>query len=139
MSWIAQQKARGKFWGASTGLFLAISWGHWHDRILGYFRINYSKRLTQLGIIMGSILLVDYFTTGRRKGANELIANNLFLNTSLLHGNIDSLIENFNVYDLKFTQDQINAFNYRRKLLKTNHNSISKKNWVHNPQLHTEE
>lgn len=30
MSWIAKQKAKGKLYGATTGLFLAVSWGHWH-------------------------------------------------------------------------------------------------------------
>ena len=58
MSWIAQQKAKGKFVGASTGLFLALSWGHWHDRILGYFRLRFNQRFTQLGIIM--VILISF-------------------------------------------------------------------------------
>lgn len=52
MSWIAQQKAQGKFVGAASGLFLAVSWGHWHTRILSHFNFHFSQRFTQLGIIM---------------------------------------------------------------------------------------
>jgi hypothetical protein len=54
LSWIAQQKAKGKFFGATSGLFLALTWGHWHHRILAYFKLNFSMRFTQLGIIMAS-------------------------------------------------------------------------------------
>ena len=56
MSWIAQQKAKGKFIGASSGLFLALTWGHWHDRILGYFRVRFSPRLSQLAIIIVKLI-----------------------------------------------------------------------------------
>lgn len=30
MSWIADQKPKGKSIGLATGAFLAFSWGHWH-------------------------------------------------------------------------------------------------------------
>lgn len=52
MTWIAQQKAKGKFMGATAGLFMGVAWGHWHDQLLSRFRLNFNKRLTQLGIIM---------------------------------------------------------------------------------------
>lgn len=55
MAWICQQKAEGKFWGASTGLFIALTWGHFHDRVLQYFRLSFDRRFTQLGIIMVNI------------------------------------------------------------------------------------
>lgn len=56
MAWICKQKAQGKFWGATTGLFIALTWGHYHHRFLHYFRLSFNPRLTQLGIIM--VLLV---------------------------------------------------------------------------------
>ena len=59
MSWIAQQKAKGKFIGASSGLFLALTWAHWHDRILGYFRVRFSPRLSQLAIIIVKLILLS--------------------------------------------------------------------------------
>lgn len=52
MAWICKQKAQGKFWGASTGLFLAFTWGHYHDQVIQYFRVNFNRKFTQLGIIM---------------------------------------------------------------------------------------
>lgn len=56
MSWICRQKAAGKFWGASTGLFLAITWGHLHERLIQYVPFSFNRRLTQLGIIMVSMI-----------------------------------------------------------------------------------
>jgi hypothetical protein len=56
MSWIAQQQPKGKVLGATVGAFLAFSWGHWHDKIAGYFRVTWSKRISQLMIIT-----VSYF------------------------------------------------------------------------------
>lgn len=47
MSWIAEQKPKGKFIGLVAGSFLALSWGHWHDRIMSYFKLSWSKRYTQ--------------------------------------------------------------------------------------------
>lgn len=52
MAWIAQQKAKGKFVGATSGLFMAITWGHWHDRITQMLKFSFNRRITQLGIIM---------------------------------------------------------------------------------------
>lgn len=51
LAWIAQQKPRGKFFGALTGTFLALSWGHWHDRVFGYFGIKCKRIYTQLAIV----------------------------------------------------------------------------------------
>lgn len=52
MAWIAQQKAKGKFVGATSGLFMALTWGHWHDNITRALKISFNRRITQLGIIM---------------------------------------------------------------------------------------
>jgi len=51
MSFIAEQKPKGKFVGLVSGAFLAVSWGHWHDRIMSYFRFNWNKRYTQFYIV----------------------------------------------------------------------------------------
>ena len=94
MAWVCQQKAKGKFVGAASGLFLAFSWGHWHDRIMPYLGLRFNRRFTQLGIIMASILVADFMYTGRRRGANELYANMLLMNNNLFLANIDSLMYN---------------------------------------------
>lgn len=52
MSWICRQKAAGKFWGATSGLFLAATWGHYHERVLRYLPFTFDRRLTQLAIVM---------------------------------------------------------------------------------------
>jgi hypothetical protein len=51
MSWIAEQKPKGKFIGLVTGVFLALSWGHWHDRVMSYFKFNWNKRYSQFFFI----------------------------------------------------------------------------------------
>lgn len=51
MSWIAQQQPKGKVLGLIAGSFLAFSWGHWHDRAAAYFRITWSKRVSQFFIL----------------------------------------------------------------------------------------
>ena len=51
MSWIADQKPKGKSIGLATGAFLAFSWGHWHERVTSYFRFTWNKRFTQFYII----------------------------------------------------------------------------------------
>ena len=43
-------------------------------------------------IIKASILAFDYLFTGRRRGANELLANRLYWNNNLFLANIDSLM-----------------------------------------------
>ena len=78
MSWIAQRKSKGKFYGAATGLFLAATWGHWHDRILRAFRFHFPRGITQFGIVIvkitfniqTSMITFDYLYSGRRYGAN---------------------------------------------------------------------
>jgi hypothetical protein len=52
MSWVCRQKAAGKFYGATTGLFLALTWGHLHERLLQYTPFTFNRKLSQLGIIM---------------------------------------------------------------------------------------
>jgi hypothetical protein len=54
MSWICKQKAAGKFWGAGSGLFLALTWGHFHHRLVNYLPFTFNKGFSQLGIIMVS-------------------------------------------------------------------------------------
>jgi|688.fasta_scaffold147788_1 hypothetical protein len=51
MSWISEQKPKGKFYGLIVGSFLAHGWGHWHDRIMSYFRVHWNKRFTQLAMV----------------------------------------------------------------------------------------
>lgn len=51
MSWISEQKPKGKFYGFLAGSFLAASWGHWHHKIFGYYGIRCNKIYTQLFII----------------------------------------------------------------------------------------
>jgi hypothetical protein len=51
MSWIAEQKPKGKFYGLVAGAFLAHSWGHWHDRVISYFKFSFSRRYTQFYIV----------------------------------------------------------------------------------------
>ena len=58
MSWIAEQKPKGKFMGLVGGSFLAVSWGHWHDRILSYFRYSFSRRYTQFYIVAVSTFII---------------------------------------------------------------------------------
>ena len=51
MAWIADQKPKGKFLGVVGGSFLALSWGHWHHKIFGYYGIKCNKLYTQLAIL----------------------------------------------------------------------------------------
>lgn len=51
MTWIAEQKPRGKFYGALTGSFMAFAWGHWHDRIFAHFGFKCKRIYTQLAIL----------------------------------------------------------------------------------------
>jgi hypothetical protein len=51
MSFIASQKAKGKFYGCVTGTFLAFSWGHWHHRLLANIPFRFSKIYTQIAMI----------------------------------------------------------------------------------------
>ena len=51
MAWIADQKPRGKFFGFLAGSFMALSWGHWHNRIFAHFGIKCNKIYTQLAIL----------------------------------------------------------------------------------------
>ena len=51
MAWIADQKPMGKFFGALTGGFIALAWGHWHDRIMKHFGLKCSKVYSQLFVL----------------------------------------------------------------------------------------
>jgi len=103
MSWIAEQKPKGKFIGLLAGTFLAASWGHWHDRIVSYLRFNFNRRYTQLFIIAGCIALGDHFFVGNRRGGDHIIFNTLRFNNNLFRVNVQSLVDNFNVLNRKFT------------------------------------
>jgi hypothetical protein len=46
MAWIAEQKPKGKFYGFLVGSFVALSWGHWHDRITVHFGVRFSRLVT---------------------------------------------------------------------------------------------
>jgi hypothetical protein len=59
MSWIAEQKPKGKFIGLVVGSFLALSWGHWHDRAMSYFKFSWSKRYTQFYFI--AVIIIYHF------------------------------------------------------------------------------
>lgn len=43
-------------------------------------------------IIQSCIVAGDYFFTGRRRGANELFANRIYMNNNLFLANLDSLV-----------------------------------------------
>jgi hypothetical protein len=51
INWMAEQKPRGKFYGTLTGTFMAITWGHWHDRITTHFGFKCKRIYTQLAIL----------------------------------------------------------------------------------------
>eukprot|EP00178_Gracilaria_changii_P021035 TRINITY_DN6236_c0_g1_i1.p1 TRINITY_DN6236_c0_g1~~TRINITY_DN6236_c0_g1_i1.p1 ORF type:complete len:133 (-),score=9.75 TRINITY_DN6236_c0_g1_i1:297-695(-) len=103
MAWIADQKPLGKFVGVLTGSFVAYGWGHWHHRIFGSIGLRCSKLYTQLAIVGSFIAFGDYITCAQRYGANEYVANNLYLNNNLFSFNIKSLIDNFEVLNRRFT------------------------------------
>lgn len=110
MSWIAEQKPKGKFFGLLTGIFLAASWGHWHDRIVSYLKFSFNRRYTQfyiiavfLLLIKGCVFLGDHIFVGNRKGGDQVLFNNLRLNNNLFRANLQSLVDNFNVLNRKFT------------------------------------
>lgn len=51
MTWIANQKPMGKFYGFLSGSFMAAAWGHWHNRIFAHFGIKCNRIYTQLFIL----------------------------------------------------------------------------------------
>jgi hypothetical protein len=51
MTWISEQKPKGKFFGFLSGSFMALTWGHFHERIFSHFGIKCSKIYTQLAIL----------------------------------------------------------------------------------------
>ncbi len=63
IAWIADQKPKGKFYGFVAGSFMALSWGHWHNRIFGHFGIKISKIYTQLAIL--GVLRILYSLSSR--------------------------------------------------------------------------
>lgn len=138
MSFIAEQKPKGKFIGLMGGLFLAFSWGHWHDRILSYFRFSFNKRYTQFYIVAAAVIFGDHWFVGNRKGGDHIITNSLFVNNNLFRANLGSLVENFNVLNRKFTQEEIRLFNERALGVRSNIDLADRK-WIFNPELYTRE
>ena len=57
MAWIADQKPLGKYVGTVTGSFVALTWGHFHQRVMSHFSIRCSKLYSQL-FILGVCLLI---------------------------------------------------------------------------------
>ena len=53
--------------------------------------------------IKGSVILGDHFFVGNRKGGDQVIFNTLRLNNNLFKANLQSLVDNFNVLNRKFT------------------------------------
>lgn len=51
MAWIADQKPKGKFYGTLSGSFMALCWGHWHDRIFAHFGVKCNRVYTQVAIL----------------------------------------------------------------------------------------
>jgi len=51
MAWISEQKPKGKFYGFLSGSFMALTWGHFHERIFSHFGIKCSRIYTQLAIL----------------------------------------------------------------------------------------
>jgi hypothetical protein len=47
--------------------------------------------------------------------------------------------DNFDVLDRKFTEEEIEAFNFKRKLLRTKHHQIKDKKWIYNDIIYTPE
>ena len=51
MAWIADQKPLGKFYGALSGSFVALTWGHFHNKIFGSIGLKFPRYYTQLAIL----------------------------------------------------------------------------------------
>lgn len=84
MAWICAQKAAGKFYGATTGLFLAYTWGHYHDRMFHYLKWRGNRMLFQLGIIMVCFFnlsrLVLWLLITSLQGKDMVLMNYLLIN-----------------------------------------------------------
>lgn len=71
---------------------------------MSYFRFSWNRRYTQFYIVAAAVAFGDHWFAGKRKGANHVVPNILFINNNLFGANIASLVENFNVLNRKFTQ-----------------------------------
>jgi hypothetical protein len=60
MTWISEQKPKGKFYGALGGSFVALTWGHFHERIFGQFGIKCNKIYTQLAILGVKLIKIRF-------------------------------------------------------------------------------
>ena len=54
----------------------------------------------------------------------------------MFYANLDSLVENFNILNRKFTDCEIKAFNDRRQNQKSN---ITDRKWIYNETVYTPE
>ena len=75
---------------------------------------------------------------GNRKGADQIIANKFYLNNNLFRKNMQSLVDNFNVLNRKFTAEEILLFNERAVAVRSNIDLKDRK-WIFNPELYTRE
>lgn len=75
---------------------------------------------------------------GPRKGADQIFANKMTLNNNLFRKNLQSLVDNFNVLNRKFTQEEIRLFNERAIGVRSNIDLADRK-WIYNPELYTRE
>jgi hypothetical protein len=57
MAWISEQKPKGKFYGVLSGSFMALTWGHFHERIFSHLGIKCNRIYTQLAILGVFIIL----------------------------------------------------------------------------------
>lgn len=79
-----------------------------------------------------SIAFGDYWFSGNRKGADQILANKITLNNNLFRKNLQSLVDNFNVLNRKFTQEEIRLFNERAIGIRSNIDLADRK-WIFNP------
>jgi hypothetical protein len=75
---------------------------------------------------------------GSRRGADQVLSNNLYLNNNLFRKNMQSLVDNFNVLNRKLTSEEILLFNDRANAVRSNVDLKDRK-WIFNPQLYTRE
>jgi hypothetical protein len=73
---------------------------------------------------------------GNRKGGDSVVFNNLRLNNNLFRANLQSLVDNFNVLNRKFTAEEIKLFNERAVGVRSNIDLKDRK-WIFNPELYT--
>ena len=51
LTWIGEQKPKGKFYGLISGAFVVATWRQWHQRIFGQFGIRGGLIWSQIFIV----------------------------------------------------------------------------------------